>query len=173
MRVDLDHIHVLVLALGDLLTSDHITHVHDAVFVTLIRIVVKEDVLGVVVGLIDKQKLGSTIRETARLPARVIRRNGHGAVLFESLEVALELLQVVSDQVRLISVVDHVNVTEILRLVTLVLTTHLHDFINAVTGTVEGASLRWLLDSVIFLVLAAVHFDEGRSVATIEARVLS
>ena len=52
--MDLDNIHVLVLALGDLLASNDITHIHDAVLVTLIRIIVKEDVLGIVVRLIDK-----------------------------------------------------------------------------------------------------------------------
>jgi len=52
--MDLDNIHVLVLALGDLLASNDITHIHDAILIALIRIIVKEDVLGIVVRLVDK-----------------------------------------------------------------------------------------------------------------------
>ena len=61
MRVDLNNIHVLILALRDLLTRDHVTNINDAVLVTLIRIVVEEDMLRVVVGLVDEKELRTAV----------------------------------------------------------------------------------------------------------------
>jgi len=50
--MDLNDIHVHVFALWDLLSSNDVSHIDDAVFITLISIVVEEDVLSVVVGLV-------------------------------------------------------------------------------------------------------------------------
>jgi len=47
--VNLNNIHVLVLALWNLLARDHIANVHNAVVITIISVVIKEDVLRVVV----------------------------------------------------------------------------------------------------------------------------
>jgi len=45
--------------------------------------------------------------------------------------------------------------------------------INLVTSSVEGASLLWLTDAHIFGVLPAIKLDERRSVAAVEAWMLS
>jgi len=50
--VDLNDIHVHVFALWDLLARNDVSHIDDAVFITLISIVIEEDVLRVVVSLV-------------------------------------------------------------------------------------------------------------------------
>ena len=50
--MDLNDIHVHVFALWDFLSSNDVSHIDDAILITLISIVVEEDVLSVVVGLV-------------------------------------------------------------------------------------------------------------------------
>lgn len=61
MGVDLDNIHVHVFALGDLVSCDNVSHINNTIFITLISIVVKENVLGVVISLVNCQKFSSHI----------------------------------------------------------------------------------------------------------------
>ena len=56
MGVYLDNIHVHVFALGDFISSDNVSDINDTILITLISIVVKENVLSVVVGLVNCQK---------------------------------------------------------------------------------------------------------------------
>jgi len=80
---------------------------------------------------------------------------------------------VVSDDVHVIGVVEHVQVAEVLRGVSLMLPANLHHFIYRVTRAIHSHSLRRIFDSVVFLVLAAIHFDEWCAVSPIEAGVLT
>ena len=70
--MDFDDVHILIFALWDLLSCDHITDINNTVLVALVSIVVKEDVLSVVVGLIDEQKFSSAIGEATSLVAAVV-----------------------------------------------------------------------------------------------------
>ena len=84
--------------------------------------------------------------------------NSHGAVFLQRFQIALELLQMITEDKGLICVINHVEVAEILRSIPLVLAADLHDFVDAITSTVHSDALFWSLDTIIFLVLAAVHF---------------
>jgi len=56
MWVHLNHVHVHVLSLVDLLASDDIAHINDAI-IALIGVVVEPDVLRVVIRLVDQEQL--------------------------------------------------------------------------------------------------------------------
>lgn len=60
MWVHLDHVHVHVLPLIDFLTSDDITDIDNAL-VSIISVVIKEDVLSVVVCLVYQEELGTVV----------------------------------------------------------------------------------------------------------------
>ena len=64
VRVHFDDIHVFVLLARDLLACDNVTNVNDTTIVLLSRIVVKEDMLGVIVSLVNHEKLGAVIGTT-------------------------------------------------------------------------------------------------------------
>ena len=59
-----------------------------------------------------------------------------------------------------VCVIYHIEVAEILRMIPLVLAADLHDFVDAITSTVHSDALVWSLDTIIFLILAAVHFHK-------------
>ena len=64
VRMHLDNIHVFVLLARDLLACDNVTNVNDSAIVLLSCIVIKEDMLGVIVSLVNHEKLGPAIGAT-------------------------------------------------------------------------------------------------------------
>jgi len=80
-------------------------------------------------------------------------------MLLQSLKVALELLQMVTHDPCVITVVDHVDVTEVLSWFHLMLTTHLNRLIDTITSTIESSALRGVLYPEVLLVLATIHLD--------------
>ena len=56
----LDDVHVHVLPLADFLAGDDIANI-DGALISIISCVVKENVLGVVVGLVDEQELAAAV----------------------------------------------------------------------------------------------------------------
>ena len=99
--------------------------------------------------------------------------DSHRAQLLECYEIALELLQVISDGIGLVCVVDHVQMAEVLRRVALVFAADLDHLIEAVTGAIESHALGRVFDPEVLLVLAAVHLDQRCTVTPIEAGMLS
>ena len=79
----------------------------------------------------------------------------------------------VTDDPVLITVVDHVDVAKVLSVLDLVLATDLNSLVDAIAGTVESSALSRVLDPEVLLVLAAIHFDERRAVATVETGMLT
>ena len=60
MWLSLHDVHIHVLALRDLLACDDISHINGTV-ISIIRGIVKENVLGVVIGLINHELLSTTV----------------------------------------------------------------------------------------------------------------
>ena len=172
VRVHLDHIHVLGLALGQFLSRDDVAHIDDVLLARLCP-VVEEDVLGVVVGLVHSEELCSCVRATACNVSRLVFADSHRAELLEGLQIALELLQVISDGIGLICIVDHVQMAEVLGRVALVFAADLDHLIDAVTGAIESRALGRIFDPEVLLILAAVHLDQRCAVTPIKAGVLT
>ena len=71
---------------------------------------------------------------------------------------------------RLIGIVDHVDVTEVLCVFNLMLTNDLDGLIDAIPGAVKRSALRRVPDPEVLLVLTAIHFDKWRAIATVEVQ---
>ena len=171
--VNLDDIHVLVFSARDLLSCDNVTDIDNATIVLLSSIVIKEDVLSVVVSLIDRQELGSAIGSTSSSPAGIIITDGHGAVLLEGLKISLELHQVISENLSVVILINHVDVTVVCAGVAFVLTVDLNSLVETITGSVHVEALAGLSDPEVLGVLASIELHEGCTVPTVEAGVLS
>jgi len=94
-------------------------------------------------------------------------------VLLERFKVALELLKVVTHNLSVIIIIDHINVAKVLARVPLMLSIDLNDLIDGITGAIQVHTLAWFPDAIVLLILAAVHLDDRRSIAAIEAGVLT
>ena len=91
VRVHLDDVHVHIFALRDFLTCDHITYINYTIL-SVVSVVVEEDVLCVVISLINKEQLSAAVLIVASFPCSEVMLTCHGAELLESFQVLLELL---------------------------------------------------------------------------------
>ena len=96
-------------------------------------------------------------------------------MLLERLEISLEHLEMVSDHLCVLRVVDHVDVAVVGSVgVALVLgATHLDDLINGVTRSVHRRLLQWITHSHVLLVLAPIELNKCATVPAIEAGMIS
>ena len=67
MRVNLYDVHVHIFALRDFLAGDHVAHVNYTVF-AIVSVIVKEDVLRVVIGLVNEEEFGAAVLIIAGFP---------------------------------------------------------------------------------------------------------
>jgi hypothetical protein len=160
MGVHLDHIHVHVLALGDFVPRDYISYIDNAIFIAFISVVVEENMLSVVICCIQHQKFGSTVRKIRRFPTWIVFRYGNRAILLEGFKVHLMLDEMVSSDIYFLRVVDHIDMAEVLGRIALMLAIDLDHFVDCITSAIQGHSLAWITDSVVFLILASVHLDK-------------
>ena len=123
----------------------------------LISAVIKEDVLGVVIRLINKEKLGAAVLIVASFPCSEVMLACDSAELLKSFQVLLELLQVVSDNPGIFVFINHVDMT-VFGCVTDILmsASNLDVFADSVTGTVISNVLRWITDSEVLLIFASI-----------------
>ena len=137
MWVDLHDVHVHVLSLRDLLTSDDISHI-DGTFVSFISGIIKENVLGVVIGLIDHKLLSTAVFAARCHVTGTIIRDSDSSRFLESLEIGLELNEVIANDLGIIVLINHVDVTVFCcGRVTLVLTIDLDRLCNIITSSVQ------------------------------------
>ena len=96
-------------------------------------------------------------------------------MLLERLEISLEHLEMVSDHLCVLRVVNHVDVAVVGGVgVALVLGAgHLDDLINGVTRSVHCCLLQWITHSHVFLVLASIELNKCATVPAIEAGMIS
>lgn len=109
VRVHLDNVHVHVFFLGDGLSSDYVAHIYNALF-TIIRIVIKENVLSSIVRLINHQELGVRIKPTRFLPRWVVFLESHRTTLFERLYDSLEDVEMISEHLVVAIAIDIIQV---------------------------------------------------------------
>jgi hypothetical protein len=86
--VDLHDVHVHEFLIGECLTCDDISDIDDA-RLRRISIIIKEDVLGVIISLVDQHHFGSVVRIPRCFVSREVFLYCHNRVLFESLENGL------------------------------------------------------------------------------------
>ena len=108
VRVHLNDVHVHIFALRDLLASDYVAHINYTIF-TIICVIIEEDVLCIVIGLINKEQLGAAILIVAGFPCSEVMLACYSAELLKSFQVLLELLQVVPDNPSIFVFIDHVD----------------------------------------------------------------
>ena len=72
----------------------------------------------------------------------------------------LMLDEMVSSDIDFLRVVDHIDVAEVLGRIALMLAIDLDHFVDCITSAIQGHSLAWITDSVVFLILASVHLDK-------------
>lgn len=95
-RVHLDNVHVDKLIVRNLLARNNIAAVNATVF-SEVSVVIEEDLLGVVVGLVNHHQFASTRLKVGSFPAVVVFLNDHGAGFLQGLENSLEYFERVVD----------------------------------------------------------------------------
>lgn len=166
--VDHHNVHIDELIIGNLFTSHHIAAVDNAVFHVL-SVVVKENLLGVVVGLVDHHQLTSVRFFVLGSPAGVIFLDEHGAGLFESLENSLVDFEGVIDNFSLILVDE----SQLGRITTLMVACDHSSIFHSSGSSIHVSLLVGVRNSEFFTVLGAVKFDERSSVTAVKSGVLS
>lgn len=170
VRVHFHDVHVHELFLRNTFPSDDISHIYDAV-ISIVSIVVEEDVLRVVVGLVNHQQLGAVLLEVALLPARVVLRDDEGAVLLQSCELTGEGFDVVSYHFALVSLLNHVDLGD--GFDSLCSSSDHDKFLHLVTRSVHRNLLGVVLDPEVLGIFRPVELDERSVVPSVEAGVLS
>lgn len=89
VRVDLHNVHVHVFWLVDRLAGDDVSDINNA-FITIISVVVEENMLRDVVALVDHQQLCIAVASAWLRPRRIVLLDCHAAVLLKSLQDCLE-----------------------------------------------------------------------------------
>lgn len=102
MRVHSHNVHVNELLVGQLITSRHISHVDVAL--VLACIIVEENMLCVVVGLVDHEQLRTIRLEARGLVSDKIVLNRHRGVFLEHLKDGLMDIEVISAHLDVVSV---------------------------------------------------------------------
>ena len=92
--------------------------------------------LSVVVGLVHKKKLCTAVGATTCLIARLIFTDNHRAEFLQSLKIGLELLKMIADNLCVITVVNHINVSEVLAWIALVLAIDLNDLVDGIASAI-------------------------------------
>ena len=160
MGLNLDHIHIHVLARRDLLSSDNVSDINNAIIASG-GLIVEEDVLRVVISLIDHKNLGTAMLASIILPARLILRDSHRAGLLKSLQVCLELLKIVSEYLSVTTVINHVDVAIIFSVrITPMWSVDLDELAEALSSAIDVNLLIWITDTHVFLVLATIEFHK-------------
>ena len=80
----------------------------------------------------------------------------------------------VPDNPHIIIFIDHVDMAVIFCVTdVLVIASDLDVFADGISGSVVGDMLRWITNSEVFLILAAIKLHERHTVASIETRMFS
>lgn len=95
--VGLHHVLVPEFALGQRLASDYITHVDGAVTAEF-GVIVEEDVLGVVISLVNNQRLATAAVEFGVGPTLVVVLNADGPVLLHDIHELAVYVHVVTEK---------------------------------------------------------------------------
>ena len=96
-------------------------------------------------------------------------------MLLERLKISLEHLEMVSDHLCFLRVVDHVDVAVVggVRVALVIVAGHLDNLIDSVTGSVHRRLLQWITHTEVLLVLASIELNKCATVPAIETGMIS
>lgn len=170
MWVHLNNVHIHELLVWKSLSRDQISHVNDARFFR-VCVVVKENMLGVVVRLINQQKFGMIILPTTGAPRGIVILDCHNRVFLQDFDYLSVDLQVVLGHDILIRV-NHVNL--VVSNALMIFSLHQNSIRDITTLAVHGSNLLvWIAESEILRAFSAVHLHDWHTVTSVEAWVLT